>query len=128
MTNTKANKLFKIPKGVSEKLERMMREFLWSGYGEEKRDHLVSWDLVCRPKVEGGFALGNVVSKNISMLGKWLWRYPLESYSLWHKVIRSKYRCQKEPMGCFYRAVHFQLEFVEGELSGFLHFLPFGYI
>lgn len=83
--------LFKAPKGVVVNLEKLMREFLWSGSREEKRDHLIGWDLVRRPKEEGGLGLGNIEAKNLSLLGKWLWRYLLEADSLWHKVIKSKF-------------------------------------
>ena len=38
--------LFKIPTSVVAKVERMQMNFLWSGVGEGKRDHLVSWDAV----------------------------------------------------------------------------------
>ncbi|RVW33074.1 putative ribonuclease H protein [Vitis vinifera] len=38
--------LFKIPASVAAKIERMQRDFLWSGVGEGKRDHLVNWDVV----------------------------------------------------------------------------------
>ncbi|RVW96070.1 Transposon TX1 uncharacterized 149 kDa protein [Vitis vinifera] len=61
--------LFKIPASVAAKIERMQRDFLWSGVGEGKRDHLVNWDVVW----------------------KWLWRYPREGSALWHQVILSIY-------------------------------------
>ncbi|RVW43709.1 putative mitochondrial protein [Vitis vinifera] len=61
--------LFKIPASVATKIERMQRDFLWSGVGEGKRDHLVNWDIVW----------------------KWLWRYPREGSALWHQVILSIY-------------------------------------
>ena len=50
--------LFKIPVSVAAKIERLQRDFLWSGIREGKRDHLVSWDVVCNPKVKGGLGLG----------------------------------------------------------------------
>ena len=33
--------LFKLPTSVVAKIERLQRDFLWSGIGEGKRDHLV---------------------------------------------------------------------------------------
>lgn len=47
------------------------------------------------PKEEGGLGLGHVVFKNTSLLRKWLWWFPLEPNSLWHKVIKSKYGLQR---------------------------------
>ena len=50
--------LFKIPAFVAAKIERLQKDFLWSGIGEGKRDHLVSRDVVCNPKEKGGLDLG----------------------------------------------------------------------
>ena len=30
---------------MAGKIERLQRDFLWSGVGEGKRDHLVCWDV-----------------------------------------------------------------------------------
>lgn len=58
--------------------------------------------------------MGNVVSKDISLLDKWIWRYAVKSYSLWHEAIRSKYGWQAESMGCYCRIEHFMIESLEG--------------
>ena len=83
--------LFKIPASVAAKIERLQRDFLWSGVGEGKRDYLVSWDVVCKPKAIGGLGFGKIALRNVALLGKWLWRYPREGSALWHKVISSIY-------------------------------------
>ncbi|KAJ9674188.1 hypothetical protein PVL29_023628 [Vitis rotundifolia] len=83
--------LFKIPASVAAKIERLQRDFLWSRVGEGKRDHLVSWDIVCNPKAKGGLGFGKISLRNIALLGKWLWRYPREGSALWHQVILSIY-------------------------------------
>ncbi|RVW81815.1 Transposon TX1 uncharacterized 149 kDa protein [Vitis vinifera] len=59
--------------------------------GEGKRDHLVRWDVVCKPKEIGGLGFGNISLRNLTLLGKWLWRYPREGSALWHQVILSIY-------------------------------------
>ncbi|KAJ9671310.1 hypothetical protein PVL29_025144 [Vitis rotundifolia] len=83
--------LFKIPASVAAKIERLQRDFLWSGIGEGKRDHLVRWDVVCNPKAKGGLGFGKITLRNIALLGKWLWRFPREDSALWHQVILSIY-------------------------------------
>ena len=64
--------LFKIPASVAAKIERMQRDFLWSRVGEGKRDHLVSWDAVCKPSVKEGLRIGKIPLRNRALLGKWL--------------------------------------------------------
>ncbi|RVW91953.1 hypothetical protein CK203_030106 [Vitis vinifera] len=44
------------------------------GVGEDKRDHLVSWDVVCNSKAKGGLGFGKISLRNLAFLGKWLWR------------------------------------------------------
>ncbi|RVW28266.1 hypothetical protein CK203_083719 [Vitis vinifera] len=69
----------------------MQRDFLWSGAGEGKKDHLIRWEVVSRPKEMGGLGFGKTFMRNIALLGKWLWRFPRERSGLWHKVIVSIY-------------------------------------
>ena len=46
--------LFKIPSSMVRKIEKLQKDFLWSGVEKSKRDHLISSDLVCKSNVEGG--------------------------------------------------------------------------
>ena len=46
---------------------------------------------MCKSKVEGGLGFGKISLRNLSLLGKWLWMSPRESYTLWHQVILSIY-------------------------------------
>uniref|UniRef100_A0A803PSR8 Reverse transcriptase domain-containing protein n=1 Tax=Cannabis sativa TaxID=3483 RepID=A0A803PSR8_CANSA len=83
--------LFKAPKMVLKAIEKMMRDFFWEGGDLAGADHLVAWDELCKPRSEGGLAIGRLELRNKGLLMKWLWRYPLEPNSLWHKVIKSHY-------------------------------------
>jgi len=38
---------FSIPVNVAKRLERLQREFLWSGMGDEVKFHLVNWHRIC---------------------------------------------------------------------------------
>ena len=61
--------LFKAPASVVSKLEKLQRDFLWSGTGEGKKDHLLSWEVVCRPKEQGRLGFGKILSRNCALLG-----------------------------------------------------------
>ncbi|KAL5567832.1 hypothetical protein UlMin_024407 [Ulmus minor] len=88
--------LFKLPNGVAALLEKMMRQFLWDKEVGGKGKSLVDWKLVCSPKECGGLGIGNLLIRNKALLGKWLWRFPLEQHTLWAAVIKSKYGLNRE--------------------------------
>ena len=56
--------LFKILSSITLRIEKLQRYFLWLGFGEGKRDHLVSWDIVCRPKDFSGLRFGKIAMRN----------------------------------------------------------------
>lgn len=84
--------LFPMPKGVIEKINKITRQFLWSGSMEKRSLALVSWDVVQLPKVMGGLSIGNIFHKNIAMLSKWIWRLLKDPSHLWCKLICDKYK------------------------------------
>jgi hypothetical protein len=94
--------LFPIPVGVANRLEKLQRDFLWGGIGDEFKFHLINWRTICSSKVSGGLVVRNMVMFNKTLMGKWLWRY-----ALWRKVVDSKYGrmgggwCSKEVGGSF---------------------------
>ncbi|RVW60988.1 putative ribonuclease H protein [Vitis vinifera] len=83
--------LFKILVSIASKTEKMQRDFLWFWAGEGKKDHLIRWEVVSRPKKLEGLGFRKTSMRNIALLGKWLWRFPRERSGLWHKVIASIY-------------------------------------
>ena len=74
--------LFRMPKIVARKLEKVQRDFLWGGWNLEGKTHLVKWEVVCTDENKGGLAL-----LNKALLSKWIWRYACEKDSLWKQVI-----------------------------------------
>jgi len=86
--------VFKMPIGVVGDLEKIMRNFFWEGFEKKKGRVAVAWDVCVRPKEKGGLGIGGLVEKNKALLAKWLWRFPLETDELWHKVIAAIYGFQ----------------------------------
>lgn len=54
---TYALSLFRIPMKFVEAIEKIERNFLWTGTEEKKRMHLIAWDQFCKPFSEGGLGI-----------------------------------------------------------------------
>ncbi|XP_059671014.1 uncharacterized protein LOC132316554 [Cornus florida] len=79
--------LFQISCSVAERIEKIQRDFLWGGKGEEFKYHLVNWEQVCKPLKFGGLGIQKLVPFNRALLGKWLWRFGKEHHRQWRRVI-----------------------------------------
>uniref|UniRef100_A0A251V012 Putative RNA-directed DNA polymerase, eukaryota n=1 Tax=Helianthus annuus TaxID=4232 RepID=A0A251V012_HELAN len=79
--------LFKAPVKVIEKLEALMRNFLWGGSEEVRKMSWVAWDVVTRPKRYGGLGINKLKLVNEALLSKWIWRFKYDVDSLWSKVV-----------------------------------------
>ena len=83
--------LFRMPKVVARRLEKLQRDFLWGGGNLERKAHLVNWEVVCADKEKGGLGLRKLALLNKALLGKWVWRFACDKENLWKKVISVKY-------------------------------------
>ena len=89
--------LFKIPKAMVERVDRIHRNFLWEGQGDKKKLHLLKWSEVIksnwsgRSNWSGGLSLGSLEKKNVALLVKWWWRIGEKREPLWRRVIAAKY-------------------------------------
>ena len=87
--------LFPLPVSIARRIEKIQRDFLWSGVGDEHKFHLVNWKQVCSPIARGGLGIRNMLLFNKALLGKWLWLYVNEFDSLWRRVVDCKYGSQR---------------------------------
>ncbi|RVW31438.1 putative ribonuclease H protein [Vitis vinifera] len=83
--------LFRMPKSVAKRLDKVQRDFLWGGGSEEKKAHLIKWEAICEDKSKGGLGLRKLVFLNKALLGKWVWRFAIDRDDLWKQVIVAKY-------------------------------------
>ncbi|KAM0009097.1 putative RNA-directed DNA polymerase [Helianthus debilis subsp. tardiflorus] len=86
--------LYKAPVGVINKLEAIIRKFLWGGSGGDKKLNWVAWDRVASPIDCGGLGIRSLDSINRSLLLKWGWRFKTENDCLWVKVISAIHDCK----------------------------------
>jgi exonuclease III len=92
------------PKTITNKIDELLRRFLWEGGKNcERKLHLVNWDKVKRPKMEGGLSIRDVAAHNIAMGGKLLWKMITGKRSWSKQILRKKYftgdrdRCLERP-------------------------------
>ncbi|CAA7032614.1 unnamed protein product [Microthlaspi erraticum] len=84
--------IISLPKSIIGKLDKVSRSFLWGSSTEQRKQHLLSWQKVCRPKEDGGLGIRMTADMNRALLGKVGWRLLHDTESLWAKVLRSKYK------------------------------------
>ncbi|XP_039136364.1 uncharacterized protein LOC120273726 [Dioscorea cayenensis subsp. rotundata] len=84
--------LFRLPKWVIKAIDRIRRDFLWSG---PDIDHpgcrLVAWNNICRAKEQGGWGILALSSFNLALLGKWRWKVFNDSPWGGAKILRFNY-------------------------------------
>jgi len=81
--------LFKMPKKVADMINKIQRRFLWSGSNGNRISALVKWEVVQRPKAQGGLGVGDILLKNAALLFKWWWRFACEEGVMWRNIIQS---------------------------------------
>ena len=83
--------IFRMPKSVVKRLEKLQRDFLWGGGSTGRKIHLINWEAVCTQKEKGGLGIRRIGLLNKALLGKWIWRFAFEKDVLWKKVIKVKH-------------------------------------
>lgn len=92
--------LFMIPKTIIGKIKIFLSNFIWNGRREDRKYHLVSWDLITCPKYWGGWGILDVDLFGKVLLIKSLWRC-MHTPGIWHDIITFKYLGQKNMEGLF---------------------------
>lgn len=81
--------IFRIPATVLHRIDIIRRNFLWQGYGDNKRKYaLLNWPTICMGKKHEGMSILNLNHMNIALLTKWLWELKNPSFQgLWKQAI-----------------------------------------
>lgn len=92
------------PKTFINKMEVLLRRFLWEGgKNNERRLHLVKWDTIKKPFMEGGLQIRDLATQNMALGTKLLWDIVSGKISWSKKVLWRKYfhgkrlRCLDHP-------------------------------
>jgi hypothetical protein len=101
-----------IPKGVRKRLDFYRSRFFWQSTETKKKYRLSRWNIVCRPKDQGGLGIEVLEIKNRCLLSKWLFKLLTEE-GMCQEILRNKYLImiklylrllQKQPILLFGRA------------------------
>jgi hypothetical protein len=79
-----------LPRLILNKLRILMFHFLWTGHQEAHQYHLCKWEILSRPKKQGGWGLHKLPLFNLALITTNLWRV-LTHHSIWQQVIFDKY-------------------------------------
>uniref|UniRef100_A0A803NUC3 Reverse transcriptase domain-containing protein n=1 Tax=Cannabis sativa TaxID=3483 RepID=A0A803NUC3_CANSA len=92
---TYAMSVFLLPIETSKEMERAMCKYWWSSSSKkDKNIHWMSWDRICKPKLQGGLGFRNLYDFNVDLFGKqaeiggspsFVWRSIMEAQPLLKK-------------------------------------------
>ena len=82
---------FKLPIGLCNEIEKLIRKFWWGQRRDRRNIHWVKWEDMCDPKSKGGMGFKELSLFNDALLAMQTWRLLHNQNSLFHKVFKSKF-------------------------------------
>ena len=79
-----------LPKGVRKRLDFFRSRFFWQNDENKRKYRLTKWNIICRPKDQGGLGVEVLELKNKCLLSKWLFKL-LNEEGVWQELIQNKY-------------------------------------
>jgi hypothetical protein len=83
-----------IPVGVRKRLDFYRSRFFWQSDEDNRKYRLTRWNIICRPKDQGGLGIEVLELKNKCLLSKWLFKL-LNEEGVWQELLHNKYLSQK---------------------------------
>jgi hypothetical protein len=77
---------FEIPKRVMRRLDYFWSRFFWQSDGHKNKYRLTRWNIICRPKGQGGLGIDVLELKNKILLYKWLFKL-LNEVGVWQEFV-----------------------------------------
>ena len=81
---------FEIPIGVRKRLDFYRSRFFWQSDLKKRKYRLTKWNIVCRPKDQGGLGIEVLEIKKLCLLSKWLFKMMHEE-GVWQELLSNKY-------------------------------------
>jgi hypothetical protein len=80
-----------LPEEFHYKMNSIRSNFFWQGAEKKKCYHMAKWEMVTRPKDQGGLGILDSRLMNECLLVKWIWKIAQGSNDTWFKLIKGKY-------------------------------------
>ncbi|CAN1787165.1 Putative ribonuclease H protein At1g65750 [Linum perenne] len=80
-----------LPVHVANRIDAIIRNFVWGDTPNRSKVHLLAWDRICRPKDQGGLGLRKARELNQAYLMKLGWAILNNLDKLWVQVLTCKY-------------------------------------
>ena len=81
------------------------QDFFWQSDNETKKYRLARWNILCRPKSQGGLGIQDLEIKNIAFLSKWVYKLLTEN-GVWQEIIHNKYVGSKAISQVYWKPGH----------------------
>jgi hypothetical protein len=83
-----------VPVGVRKRLDFYRSRFFWQSDETKKKYRLTKWNIICRPRDQGGLGIEVLELKNRCLLSKWLFKI-LHEEGTWQEILCNKYLSTK---------------------------------
>lgn len=80
-----------LPKAITKKLARIMRNFWWGHNYNSRKLHFINWDIFLEDKVNGGLGIRELEDINIAQIAKLIWKFLEHPDCMWVQIMTTKY-------------------------------------